>query len=177
MGGDRGLAVLARFARRLDEFCHRGAVSGMRRRRLIRVGALARSPVGNDPHDLIAFHIQHFGQGIDFLPRADPVGQIRRSASERLSMTAPDSPRLLDRAIAASFASGDRPTRSLRCAARVSSAWSKSGTSGAACEARNAGILGGGSQEVVHAKRRPARPDKTAHGQQHQRCCAIAHPP
>ena len=69
-GGERGrvfaasatsasnLAVLARFARRLDEFCHRGAVSGMRRRQLIRVGALARSLVGNDPHDLIAFQIQ-----------------------------------------------------------------------------------------------------------------------
>ena len=88
--------MLARFARRLDEFCHRRAVSGMGRRQLIRVSALARCLVGNDPHDLVAFHIQHFGQGIDFLPRAGPVGQIRRSASERLSMTAQDSPRLLD---------------------------------------------------------------------------------
>ena len=68
------LAVLARFARGLDEFCHCLVVGGMFRCQLIRVAALARNLVGDNPHDLVAFHIQHFGQGIDFLPRAGPVG-------------------------------------------------------------------------------------------------------
>ena len=55
------LAVLARFARGLDELCYGRSVGGCGHHQLIRIPVLARNLVSNGPQSLVALHIQHFG--------------------------------------------------------------------------------------------------------------------